>query len=165
LNQSSKSKLGRSPLINCSAREQKLALARQISYARGHVVKKTLVLEGEAYGQAAPDGAPLRGRRLEKFGKIELLQNTNDPPSYWFVVIRNFDPKRDLAPVVIDPVKSNVWRFLDFGRAKTKFAELSALPWCLADEQKRQELRDKKRQAIAKVRIPFPRESEPLIAS
>jgi hypothetical protein len=54
---------------------------------------------------------------------------------------------------------------LDLGMAKAKFSELSALPWCVRDEAKRQELRDKKRQALAKVRIPFPKKSESLIAS
>jgi hypothetical protein len=155
--------LGRTgPLINCSAREQKLAFSRQISYARGHVVKKTLQLDGESCGQAAPDGGPLRGRRLEKFGKVELLQIINDPPSYWFVMIRNFDPKPDLAPGRIDPAKSNVWRFLDFGRAKAKFRELSALPWCLADEQKRQELREKQKQRILAAGLPFPKKLKAL---
>ena len=157
LSQNSKEKPSRSPLINCSAREQKLAFSRQVRYAPGHVVKKTLQLDGETCGQAAPDGGPLRGRRLEKFGKVELLQITNDPPSYWFVTIRNFDPKRDLGPVLIDPAKSNVWRFLDFGCAKAKFGELSALPWCLADEQKRQERRLKSTQRILAAGLPFPK--------
>jgi hypothetical protein len=124
------------------------------------VVRKTLVLEGEAYGQAAPDGGPLRARRLEKFGRLELLQITNDPPSYWFVMIRNFDPKSDVASEFIDPAKSSVWRFLDFRRAKTKFAELSALPWAIADEQKRQERRLKSTQRILAAGLPFPKKSK-----
>jgi hypothetical protein len=122
-------------------------------------VKKILVLEGEAYGQAARDGAPLRARRLQKFGSLELLQILNDQPPYWFVMLRSFDPKRDLAPGLIDRSRGNVWRFLDLERAKAKFGELSALPWCLADEQKRQESREKQRQAFANVRIPFAKKS------
>jgi hypothetical protein len=141
-------------------------------------VRKILVLEGEAYGQAAPDGGPLRARRLEKFGRLELLQILNDQPPYWFVMIRNFDPQRDVASGMkgdsngprrqghlIDPSKNGNWRFTDLQMAKAKFAQLSALPWAIADEVKRQELRDKKRQAIAKVRIPFPKKAEPLIAA
>ena len=33
----------------------------------------------EWYGQAAPDGGPLRLRRLEQAGRLELVQVTNDP--------------------------------------------------------------------------------------
>jgi hypothetical protein len=80
------------------AREQKLSRSCGESSTLVSVVRKILVLEGEAYGQAAPDGGPLRARRLEKFGRLELLQILNDQPPYWFVMIRNFDPKRDLAP-------------------------------------------------------------------
>jgi hypothetical protein len=45
----------------------------------------------EWYGHAAPDGGPLRLRRLEQAGRLELVQIVNDPPPYWFVLIRNFD--------------------------------------------------------------------------
>lgn len=134
------------------------------------VVRKILVLEGEAYGQAAPDGGPLRARRLEKFGRLELLQILNDQPPYWFVMIRNFDPQRDVAPGMkghssgprrqgrlIDPSKNGNWRFTDVGMAKAKFTELSALPWCLADEQKRQERRLKATQRILAAGLPFPK--------
>jgi hypothetical protein len=121
------------------------------------VVKKTLVLEGEAYGQAAHDGGPLRVRRLQKFGRLELLQILNDQPAWWFVMLRSFDPKRDLAPGLIDPARGNVWRFLDLERAKARFDELSAIPWCLADEQKRQKQRGLAREHILKVRTPFPK--------
>jgi hypothetical protein len=124
------------------------------------IVKKILVLEGEAYGHVARDGGPLRTRRLQKFGRLELLHVLNDQPPYWFVMLRGFDPKRDLAPGLIDPSRGNVWRFLDLECAKTKLAELAITPWCRADEQKRRELSEKKKQAFEKVRIPFAKGSE-----
>jgi hypothetical protein len=141
-------------------------------------VRKILVLEGEAYGQAAPDGGPLRARRLEKFGRLELLQILNDQPPYWFVMIRNFDSKRDLAPgmkgdssgprrqeQLIAPSKNGNWRFTDLEMAKAKFALLSVLPWAIADEAKRQELREKQKQRILAAGLPFPKKTESVIAS
>lgn len=141
-------------------------------------MRKILVLEGEAYGQAAPDGGPLRARRLEKFGRLELLQILNDQPPYWFVLIRNFDPKRDWAPGtkgdlsgprrqehLIDPSKNGNWRFTDLGTATAKFAQLSALPWCVADEQMRQQLREKQKQRILAAGLPFPKKTESGIAA
>ena len=59
-------------------------------------MKRVLVLDrgplAEQYGQAAPDGGPLRCRRMQQAGRLELVQVLNDQPSYWFVLIRNFDP-------------------------------------------------------------------------
>jgi hypothetical protein len=89
-----------------------------------------------------------RARRLQKFGRVELLQILDDQPPYWFVTIRNFNPKPDVAPGLIDPVKGNVWRFLDLERAEARLEELSALPWCLADEARVQKTR-----LLAKPRI------------
>jgi hypothetical protein len=58
-------------------------------------VKKVLVCNrgalGEKYGQAAPDGSPLRCSKLEQAGRLELVRVLNDPPSWWLVLIRNFD--------------------------------------------------------------------------
>jgi hypothetical protein len=40
------------------------------------------------------------------------------------------------------------------------FGELSALPWCLGDEQKRQERRLKSTQRILAAGLPFPKKSK-----
>jgi hypothetical protein len=72
----------------------------------------------EWYGHAARDGGPLRLRRLEQAGRLELVQIVNDPPPYWFVLIRNFDQSSDskdrraLAPVASGWSGNGVWRFL-----------------------------------------------------
>jgi hypothetical protein len=125
-------------------------------------MKKILVFDkgtlGEWYGQSSPEGGPLRARRLEQAGRLELVQVTNDPPPYWLVLIRNFNQ----APNSVDrqaiggpPYGNGVWRFLGFENAKAKFLELSALPIFVQEYAKAQKSREEKRERIKKAGTPF----------
>ena len=126
-------------------------------------VKKILILDkgqpGEWYG-------PLRCRRLEKCGRLELLQITNDPPPYWLVMIRNFDmsdsgPDRKALKGLTTPWGNGVWRFLDFKLATAKFEQFSQLPIFIAEEEKRQRRREELAQRIKQVSVPFPSKKNP----
>lgn len=136
-------------------------------------MKKILVFNkgalGEQYGQAAPDGSPLRARRLQQGGRLELVQIVNDQPPYWFVLIRNFDQSgtgkdRLALKGITTPWGNGVWRFLDFEQAKRKFSELSALPIFAAEALKAQKSREEKRQRILKAGTAFLKKSNPPIA-
>jgi hypothetical protein len=129
-------------------------------------VKKILVADKgslkEWYGEAAPDGGPLRLRRLDRAGRLELVQITNDPPPYWFVLIRNFDMSAESADRkalagLTTPFGNGVWRFLDFEKAKAKFAELRALPIFVRERDRAEKIREKRAERLAGVRIPFPK--------
>jgi hypothetical protein len=61
---------------------------------------------------------------------------------------------------LIDPYKHPVWRFLKLDEAKARFVRVSALPWCVEDEAKRQKTREKAKERLLKVRVPFPKKSE-----
>jgi len=116
----------------------------------------------EWYGQAAPDVGPLRCRRLKQAGRLELLQIVNDPPPYWFVMIRNFDmsekgPDRKALEGLTTPWGNGVWRFLDFEKAKAKFEQFSNLPIFLAERARVMERRRKAAERLKKVAIPFPK--------
>lgn len=120
-------------------------------------MKRVLVLDkgaaGEWYGQAAPDGSPLRCYRLEQAGRLELLRVLNDPPPYWFVLIRNFDQSetrtdRTALQGLTTSWGNGVWRFLDEGTAKAKFEQLASLPIFHAERARCLEIRNKKRQRI-----------------
>jgi hypothetical protein len=116
----------------------------------------------EWYGQAAPDGGPLRLRRLAQAGRLELLQITNDPPPYWFVMIRYFDmseksaDRKALACFTTSFLGNGVWRFLEFEKARTKFVELSTLPIFVAEALKARETREKLAQRMKEVRSTSP---------
>jgi hypothetical protein len=116
-------------------------------------MKRRLNLDGEAYGD-------LRARRMEITGRVELLQVLNDPPPYWLVIIRSFEPKRDTGQG-IDPQKANVWRFLSLEEARIKFLELKALPWCRQDEEKIRVRRQKATERLLKVSTPFKKKEKP----
>jgi hypothetical protein len=116
----------------------------------------------EWYGEAAPDGGPLRSRRLEQAGRLELVRILNDPPAYWFVLIRNFDmstesaDRRALAGLTT-PWGNGVWRFLEFEKAKARFAQLSALPIFVAERDRAQKTREKAAERLRKVGYTFPK--------
>jgi hypothetical protein len=137
-------------------------------------VKKVLVLNrgalGEQYGQAAPDGGPLRCYRIEQAGRLELVRVLNDPPSYWFVLIRGFNqsdngPDRQALKGLTTPWGNGVWRFLDEAKAKVKFEQLAKLPIFVTERARMLEARAESAERLQKVRIPFPKKAEPLIAS
>jgi hypothetical protein len=118
-----------------------------------------------------PNGGPLRLRRLEQAGRLELVQITSDPPPYWFVLIRNFDQSSDgedrraLAPVASGWLGNGVWRFQDFAKARTRFEEFKALPLFVEEAKKAQARREESKERLARVRIPFPKKSDPFIAA
>ena len=63
-------------------------------------------------------------KRIAQSGRLWLVRVINDPPPYWFVMIRNFDPTRDKA----SGAKSmGVWRFVDESDAIAKFNKLRTL--------------------------------------
>ena len=85
----------------------------------------------------------LRVRRLKVSGRIWLVQVFNDPPPYWFVMIKGFEvrPKgRDHLLVELGLVHPDTqvgnWRFTSRSAAKAKFEQLSALPLYQAEEEK-----------------------------
>jgi hypothetical protein len=136
-------------------------------------MKKVLILDkgalAEWYGQAAPDGSALRCRRLLQCGRLELLQVTNDPPSYWFVMIRNFDQRdqgkdRKALKGLTTPWGNGVWRFLDLKKARAKFDKLAKLPIFVTEAQEFQRRRDKARERILKAGTAFKKKPEPLTA-
>ena len=109
-------------------------------------MKKTLLLDNEQYHG-------LKCSRLAQAGRLELLRVLNDPPSYWFVMIRNFNP----SPSGADRIAlrghttewgNGVWRFLDEDAAKTTFQQLASLPMFVAERAKAMKLRDQKRKRI-----------------
>jgi hypothetical protein len=107
----------------------------------------------------------LRLHRLAKAGRLELVKIVNDPPPYWFVMIRNFDqsdhgPDRKALEGITTPWGNGDWRFLDFEKAKAKFEQLERLPIFAAEALAAQKLRDKRKQHMLQVRIPLPAESK-----
>jgi hypothetical protein len=124
----------------------------------------------EWYGRAAPDGGPLRLRRLEQAGRLELVQIVNDPPPYWFVMVRNFDPSpngkdRQSLAGLTSAWGNGVWRLQDFAKARTRFEQFKALPVLVEEAKKAQARRAESRERLARVRIPFPKKSDPFIAA
>jgi hypothetical protein len=120
-------------------------------------MKKILVLDkgalGAWYGQAAPDGGPLRCYRLAQAGRLELLRVINDPPSWWLVSIRNFNqspsgPDRSALEGLTTARGNGCWRFLDERLATAKFEQLASLPIFVAEHAKALKLRDEKRERI-----------------
>jgi hypothetical protein len=95
-------------------------------------VAKTFFDLPAPYGEAVngPDGKPisLRVRRLEHSGRLGLYQIINDPPPYWFVTIKSFEPMgRDsvlISKKLAHPHKIGTWRFVDLASAKAKFEQL-----------------------------------------
>jgi hypothetical protein len=118
-------------------------------------VKKILILDrgaaGEWYGQAAPDGGPLRCYRLAQAGRLELLRVINDPPACWLVMIRNFNqsptgPDRKALEGLTTPWGNGVWRFLHEQLAYAKFQQLASLPIYALEREKVLKIRDQKRE-------------------
>jgi hypothetical protein len=120
-------------------------------------MKKVLVLDrgagGEWYGEASPDGCPLRCYRLAQAGRLELLRVLNDGFPYWLVMIRNFNqsptgPDRIALQGLTTPWGNGVWRYLDEGQAHAKFQQLSSLPIYALERARAVQIRDKKRERI-----------------
>jgi hypothetical protein len=66
----------------------------------------------------------LTAKRVAQSGRLWLVRIVNDPPPYWFVMIKNFDLTRDKA----SGAKSmGVWRFTGEADALAKFNELRPL--------------------------------------
>ena len=131
-------------------------------------MKRILVFDkgalGEWYGTAAPDGGPLRARRLEQVGRLEFVQVTNDPPPYWFVLIRNFNQApngTDRQAIGGAPYGNGVWRFTEFEKAKAKFLELSALPIFVAERARAQKQRAESAERLRKIGTSFPKKEKP----
>ena len=98
-------------------------------------MKKILTFDKGALSEWYGD---LRCYRLEQAGRLELLRVLNDPPPYWFVMIRNFDqsptgPDRLALKGLTTPWGNGVWRFLDEGKARAKIEQFSQLPIFLAE--------------------------------
>ena len=120
-------------------------------------MKKVLVLDrgaaGEWYGQATPDGGPLRCYRLAQAGRLEFLRVLNDGLPYWFVMIRNFDQSetgadRRALKGLTRPRGNGVWRYLDESQAQAKVEQLSSLLIYALERARSMEIRDKKRERI-----------------
>lgn len=130
-------------------------------------MKRILIFKGalgEQYGQAASEGSPLRARRLQQAGRLELVQIVNDQPPYWLVLIRNFDQSEQGADRralngFSTPWGNGAWRFLDFEPAKAKFAQLERLPIFVAERVKAEESRLKATQRLLAAASPFPKKS------
>jgi hypothetical protein len=112
----------------------------------GLIMKKTLLLNNEQY-----DG--LKCHRMSQAGRLELLRVTNDPPPYWFVMIRNFNqsptgPDRKALEGLTTAWGNGIWRFLDQDQATAKFQQLASLPIFVAERNKAEKLRNQKRERI-----------------
>ena len=85
---------------------------------------------GAPYDSAGPHGEALRVRRLKHSGRLVLYQIMNDPPLYWFVQIRNFEPNgRDRILIEKKLIRCHSvpsWRFLHLAKAETKYEQLKA---------------------------------------
>jgi hypothetical protein len=124
----------------------------------------------EWYGQAARDGGPLRLRRLEQAGRLALVQIVNDPPPYWFVLIRNFDQSpngkdRQALAGVTNAWGNGVWRFLDFAKARSRFEAFKALPIFVEEAKNAQKQREEKKERLARLGISFAKKSDPFLAA
>jgi hypothetical protein len=124
----------------------------------------------EWYGQADPDGAPLRLRRLEQAGRLELVQVTNDPPPYWLVLIRNFDTSpdgkdRQALAGLTTAWGNGVWRFLDFAKAEARFEQFKMLALFVEEAKRAQKHREEKKERILRAGIPFPKKPDPFLAA
>lgn len=125
-------------------------------------MKKVLVLNrgalGEQYGG-------LRCSRLEQAGRLELVRVLNDPPPYWFVLIRSFDQSengadRKALKGLTTPWGNGVWRFLEFEKAKAKFEQVSPLPIFLAERARYLERRAKSAERLKKVGVSPPAQAQ-----
>jgi hypothetical protein len=109
-------------------------------------MKKTLLLNNDQY-----DG--LKCHRMAQAGRLELLRVVNDPPSYWLVMIRNFNPApsgpdRQALEGLTTAWGNGVWRYLDEERARAKFEQLANLPIYALEREKVLKLRERQRERI-----------------
>jgi hypothetical protein len=120
-------------------------------------MKRVLVLDkgavGESYGLSSPTGGPLRCYRLAQAGRLELLRVINDPPAYWLVLIRNFNPSpsgpdRRALEGLTTSWGNGVFRFLDEDQARAKVEQLATLPIYALEREKALKIRDQKRERI-----------------
>jgi hypothetical protein len=88
----------------------------------------------------------LQARRIQKFGRVELLRIFNDGEPYWFVRIKGFNEERDrpLFRRCGSEFGNGYWRFVYLDDAKLKFKELAAQPESLKEEERASALRIKK---------------------
>ena len=92
----------------------------------------------------------LKAKRLEVFGRLELLQVINDGAPYWLIRLR--DSRAYDAKYWQGKDSTLCWRFTSLSRAKTKFRQLCAHPEYVLDAAKWQKFRDSARQrALARV--------------
>jgi hypothetical protein len=105
------------------------------------MAKQFLTLRGEYDG--------IKVRRLQKFGRIELLRAIEVNP-YWFVRINGFKEPRDRSRLIRCGSKfgNGYFRFGHLDEAKAKFAELKDQPESNLEEKQRIELAHKKRQRV-----------------
>lgn len=101
-----------------------------------------------------------RCRRVEVFGRLELLKAFFDGPPFWMIRLRS-QTAEDRKLIGEKPGSNGHWRFVDEESAKTKFAELCAIPEYRSDEEKRLETAGRRREAILKAQStgklkPFP---------
>jgi hypothetical protein len=94
---------------------------------------------------------------IREAGRLEFLRVINDPPSYWFVRIRNFNqsstgPDRIALNDISTPWGNGVWRFLDEAKGRAKFEQLANLPIFLAEREKAAVAVDRKREQFKRVR-------------
>jgi hypothetical protein len=109
-------------------------------------MKKTLLLTNEQY-----DG--LKCYSMQQAGRLELLRVINDPPAYWLVMIRNFNPApsgpdRRALTGITTAWGNGVFRFWDEDRAKAKFEQLASLPIHAREREKMLKIRDQKKERI-----------------
>jgi hypothetical protein len=87
----------------------------------------------------------LRARRLEVYGRLELLEIMNDPPPYWF--IRLYGKERPLDARYWDGKDTGLcWRLTELAAARLKFAELCSQPEYIQEAEKARNLSEAKRQ-------------------
>jgi len=109
-------------------------------------MKKTLLLNNDQYSD-------LKCHRLAQAGRLEFLRVINDPPAYWFVMIRNFNPSpsgpdRKALEGLTKPWGNGCFRFLDESQARAKFEQLASLPIFRLEREKAEKLRDQKKERI-----------------
>jgi hypothetical protein len=60
---------------------------------------------------------------------------------------------------------NGVWRFQDFAMTRTEFEQFKALPIFVEEAKKAQKHREESKERLARVRIPFPKKSDPFCAA
>ena len=121
-------------------------------------MKKTIYLnESDGY---EPDS---RCRRVEVFGRLELLRAFFDGPAFWMIRLRGRTPED--RPILEKATGSKFgnghWRFVDEKSARAKFSQLCSLPEYVSDEEKRQKTLDRRREAFLKVKVSIQPKSKP----